>query len=65
MLFLVTMTEFILLCQQLVVTVNKEITIISNNVKGIQNSVKRKKLLEVFEKLWIYFSIENAPLYKR
>ena len=59
------MTVFILLCQQLVVTVNKEITIISNNVKGIQNSVKRKKLLEVFEKLWIYFSIENAPLYKR
>ena len=65
MLFLVTMTVFILLCQQLVVTVNKESTIISNNVKGIQNSVKRKKLLEVFEKLWVSFSIENAPLYKR
>ena len=59
------MTVFILLCQQLVVTVNKESTIISNNVKGIQNSVKRKKLLEVIEKLWVSFSIENAPLYKR
>ena len=59
------MTVFILLCQQLVVTVNNEITFISNNVKGIQNSVKRKKLFEVFEKLWVYFSIGNAPLYKR
>ena len=27
---------------------NKEITFISNNVKGIQNSVKRRKLLEYF-----------------
>ena len=34
---------FICLCQSLVVTMNKEITFISSNVKGIQNSIKRIK----------------------
>ena len=40
---------FILLCQSLVVTMNSEITFISNNVKGIQNWVKIIKLFEYFK----------------
>ena len=35
---------FICLCQSLVVTMNEEITFISSNVKGIQNSIKRIKI---------------------
>ena len=41
---------------------NSEITFISNNVKGIQNSIKRIKLFEYLKSYWkwVYFSSGNV-----
>ena len=47
---------------------NSEITFISNNVKGIQNSIKRIKLFEYLKSYVTgngFCSTGNALLYKR